>query len=93
MAQPPAAGRPPLCEDLAALYDAFETPRAVRGDLKFLAAPSCGVHEDVASAHRGAVSELHKLVVRHELEHTETMVKAMAMAGFPPPSFSGPRPR
>ena len=25
-----------LREDLAALYDAFETPRAVRGDLEFL---------------------------------------------------------
>ena len=31
-----AAGRPLLREDLAALYDAFETPRAVRGDLEFL---------------------------------------------------------
>ena len=31
-----AAGQPLLREDLAALYDAFETPRAVRGDLEFL---------------------------------------------------------
>jgi len=31
-----AAGRDLLREDLAALYDAFETPRAVRGDLEFL---------------------------------------------------------
>src|SRR5689334_25431758 len=30
------AGRELLREDLAALYDAFETPRAVRGDLEFL---------------------------------------------------------
>src|SRR3954452_3190472 len=30
------AGRELLREDLAALYDAFETPRAVRGDLQFL---------------------------------------------------------
>src|SRR5918996_720536 len=30
------AGRALLREDLAALYDAFETPRAVRGDLEFL---------------------------------------------------------
>src|SRR3954465_5983815 len=31
-----AAGRDLLREDLAALYDAFGTPRAVRGDLEFL---------------------------------------------------------
>src|ERR687885_405012 len=31
-----AGGRPLLREDLAALYDAFETPRAVRADLEFL---------------------------------------------------------
>ena len=30
------AGRELLREDLAALYDAFETPRKVRGDLEFL---------------------------------------------------------
>ena len=36
------AGRELLREDLAALYDAFETPRAVRGDLEFLRGePSC----------------------------------------------------
>src|SRR4051794_40366884 len=29
-------GRELLREDLAALYDAFETPRTVRGDLEFL---------------------------------------------------------
>src|SRR3954462_10536926 len=31
-----AAGRQLLRDDLAALYDAFETPRALRGDLEFL---------------------------------------------------------
>ncbi len=31
-----AGGRELLRDDLAALYDAFETPRAVRGDLEFL---------------------------------------------------------
>src|SRR3954464_2161815 len=30
------AGGPPLRPDLAARYDAFETPRAVRGDLEVL---------------------------------------------------------
>ena len=32
-------GRPLLREDLAAIYDAFETPRAVRGDIELLDAP------------------------------------------------------
>src|SRR5579875_4042668 len=32
-------GRPLLREDLADVYDAFETPRAGRGDLPFLRAP------------------------------------------------------
>src|SRR5438067_2581010 len=33
------AGEPLLHEDLAATYDAFETPRAVRGDIELLDRP------------------------------------------------------
>ena len=44
------AGRPLLREDLAALYDAFETPRKVRGDLEFLRGEE--LHEYLA-AQRG----------------------------------------
>ena len=87
-----AAGRPLLREDLAALYDAFETPRAVRGDLEFLRGAELA--EYMAAVRERAleapVSELHELVIRHELQHTETMLQAMALAGLTPPSFSGP---
>jgi iron(II)-dependent oxidoreductase len=34
--------------------------------------------------------ELHELVIRHELQHTETMLQAMRLAGVMPPSFIGP---
>jgi iron(II)-dependent oxidoreductase len=87
-----AAGRDLLREDLAALYDAFETPRAVRGDLEFLRGEELLAYmaEVRARALEAPVSDLHELVIRHELQHTETMLQAMAMAGITPPSFSGP---
>ena len=88
-----AAGRPLLREDLAALYDAFETPRAVRGDLEFLRGAELA--EYMAAVRERAleapVSELHELVIRHELQHTETMLQAMPLGGVLPPSFTGPR--
>ena len=90
------AGRELLREDLAALYDAFETPRKVRGDLEFLRGEE--LREYMAAVRARALqapvedSELHELVIRHELQHTETMLQAMALAGITPPSFAGPRP-
>src|SRR5438445_8438567 len=39
-------GRPMLHEDLAAIYDAFETPRAKRGDLEFLRPPEAREYLD-----------------------------------------------
>jgi iron(II)-dependent oxidoreductase len=90
------AGRELLREDLAALYDAFETPRAVRGDLQFLRDEA--LREYMADVRRRALEappgdgELHELVIRHELQHTETMLQAMALAGITPPSFAGPAP-
>jgi iron(II)-dependent oxidoreductase len=88
------AGRGLLREDLAALYDAFETPRQVRADLEFLRGAE--LHEYMATVRALAVEapvtdgELHELVIRHELQHTETMLQAMALAGLTPPSFIGP---
>jgi iron(II)-dependent oxidoreductase len=88
------AGRELLREDLAALYDAFETPRQVRGDLEFLRGAELA--EYMASVRALAVEapvtdgELHELVIRHELQHTETMLQAMRIAGVTPPSFTGP---
>src|SRR3954471_16405920 len=87
-----AGGRELLREDLAALYDAFETPRAVRGDLEFLRGEELRSYMATVRerALEAPVSELHELVIRHELQHTETMLQAMRMAGVTPPSFTGP---
>ena len=79
------AGRELLREDLAALYDAFETPRQVRGDLEFLRGEE--LHEYMAAVRERALEapitdgELHELVIRHELQHTETMLQAMTLGG------------
>jgi iron(II)-dependent oxidoreductase len=86
------AGRQLVRADLAALYDAFETPRKVRGDLEFLRgdelrAYMAAVRERALEA---PVGELHELVIRHELQHTETMLQAMMLAGLLPPGFEGP---
>ena len=43
-----------------------------------------------ARALEAPVGDLHELVIRHELQHTETMLQAMALAGVTPPSFHGP---
>src|SRR3954467_4831000 len=87
------AGGELLRAELAALYDAFETPRAVRGDLEFLRGEEL---RDYMAAVRGRapeapVSELHELVIRHELQHTETMLQAMRLGGVLPAQFDGPR--
>ena len=95
------AGEPLLREDLAAVYDAFETPRAARAEVELLDRDGAGEYlERVRSrtlsvlADRGP-SDLHELVLRHELQHTETMRQALFLGGrdggFPPamPSFAG----
>src|SRR3954462_3694585 len=89
-----AAGRSLLREDLAALYDAFETPRAVRGDVEFLHGEE--LRDYMAAVRERAleapVTDLHELVIRHELQHTETMLQAMRLADLLPPDFGGPGP-
>jgi iron(II)-dependent oxidoreductase len=88
------AGRQLVRDDLAALYDAFETPRAVRGDLEFLRGEA--LIEYMARVRARALEapvadgELHELVIRHELQHTETMLQAMRLADVLPPAFAGP---
>jgi len=86
------AGRELLRPDLAALYDAFETPRAVRGDLELLGHAEAvdylaAVRERTvaAVATHGVDPVLHEMVLRHELQHTETMRQAMQIAGLLPP--------
>lgn len=86
-------GEPLRRPDLAALYDAFETPRAVRGDLEILdraeaEAELAAVRERTLAvmARRGVDDgTLHEMVLRHELQHTETMLQAMHHAGLLPP--------
>jgi len=82
------AGLPLLRPDLAEVYDAFETPRAQRGDLPYL-------HRAEAHAYLEQVRErvaelpidplLHELVLRHEQQHTETMLQTMELAHLPAP--------
>jgi gamma-glutamyl hercynylcysteine S-oxide synthase len=89
------AGRELLRPGLAELYDAFETPRDVRGDLEFLRGEELlayleQVRERSLEAPLRDGGELHELVIRHELQHTETMLQTMRLAGLEPPSFDGP---
>lgn len=95
------AGLPLLRGDLAALYDAFETPRAVRGAIELLDVPAAfsylaQVRERVIEAiERDGIGDgtLHEMVLRHELQHTETMLQTMSLAGLLPPGLSnGPAP-
>lgn len=83
-------GMPLLRPELADLYDAFETPRSVRGEIEVLR-PSqardylAAVRERAAEAlgrvglGDGSVCEM---VLRHELQHSETMRQTMAIAGL-----------
>ena len=86
-----SAGLPLLRPDLAELYDAFETPRASRGEARFLrGAELLAYLEEVrARALQAQVTDgdLHELVVRHELQHTETMLQALAIGGRLPPGW------
>jgi iron(II)-dependent oxidoreductase len=84
-------GEPLLRGDLAHLYDAFETPRAARGEIPFL-------RGDDVFAYIAAVRErtlevldrvgpgdgtLFELVVRHEAQHNETMRQTLFLGGLP----------
>ncbi len=81
-----------LRPELAALYDAFETPRAVRGEIEalgpadataYMAAVGARVAEAIAERGVGD-GVLCEMVLRHELQHTETMRQTMAIAGLLP---------
>jgi iron(II)-dependent oxidoreductase len=85
------AGLDLLRPDLAALYDAFETPRAVRGDLEILGYDDAVAYMAEVRARTLAALDrhgpdpiVHEMVLRHELQHTETMRQAMAIAGLLP---------
>jgi iron(II)-dependent oxidoreductase len=80
------AGEPLLHPELAARYDAFETPRAVRGEIELLDAPGAreylrAVRERVLCVMNAGAADpvIAEMVVRHELQHTETMRQAMRL--------------
>jgi iron(II)-dependent oxidoreductase len=83
-----------LRPDLAELYDAFETPRSVRGEIELLDPAQARVYlSDVRRHSAQALSQqgvgdgtIYELVLRHELQHTETMRQTMALAGLLPAS-------
>ena len=84
-------GRELLRGDLAEVYDAFETPRAVRGDIPFLRGQDVfdyltavreRTHEVLESAGPGD-GTLFELVIRHEAQHNETMRQTLFLAGLP----------
>jgi iron(II)-dependent oxidoreductase len=92
-------GRPLLRPDLAAVYDAFETPRTVRADARLLDAPAARCLLEGVRARtlevldvRGPDPVLHEMVARHELQHTETMAQALRLGGLPTPGVSEPAP-
>jgi iron(II)-dependent oxidoreductase len=80
--------RPMLREALAEVYDAFETPRADRGDLPFLG-PS-EAREYLAEAREQALEVISQrgigdgtiteLIIRHEQQHNETMLQTLQLA-------------
>jgi iron(II)-dependent oxidoreductase len=81
--------REPLSRpDVAAMYDAFETPRAVRGDLPLLnRAQALEYLAEVRKrvlAHDAGDGELHEMVLRHEQQHGETMLQAIELAQLTP---------
>jgi iron(II)-dependent oxidoreductase len=82
--------RPLLHDVLMDVYDAFETPRADRGELPFLRTAEALAYLDAVRertlaviTERGAGPQ-HELVVRHELQHQETMLQTLALARLPP---------
>jgi iron(II)-dependent oxidoreductase len=81
-------GEPLLHPELAAMYDAFETPRAVRGDLPLLdRGEALAYLADVraralAILERRGAGEVHEMVLQHEHQHNETMLQAIELARF-----------
>ncbi|HET8979272.1 MAG TPA: ergothioneine biosynthesis protein EgtB [Solirubrobacteraceae bacterium] len=81
-------GRPLLREELADVYDAFETPRAGRGDLPFLPCTEAVQYlEQVHARARDVIAErgvgdgmVAELVLRHEHQHNETMLQTIQLA-------------
>ncbi len=93
-------GRPMLREDLADVYDAFETPRAGRGELPFLSPAAAREYlVDVRAQTLEVIDELGtgdgfvlEMVLRHEHQHDETMLQTLALAHLDGYEPAGRRP-
>jgi gamma-glutamyl hercynylcysteine S-oxide synthase len=92
-------GLPLLRDDLMDVYDAFETPRAHRGNLPFLRPREArefldAVRERTLTLLTPSSLELdpltYELVIRHELQHEETMMQTMALAQIPAGGITRP---
>ncbi|MGK2956541.1 MAG: SUMF1/EgtB/PvdO family nonheme iron enzyme [Solirubrobacterales bacterium] len=90
-----------LHPELAEMYDAFETPRAIRGELPLLDTSEALEYLDQVRARVLEVLDekgpdpggFVELVAYHEFQHTETMRQAMALADELPagePPANGP---
>jgi iron(II)-dependent oxidoreductase len=81
-----------LRPELAEIYDAFETPRSLRGEIELLDPPAAREYlKDVRARTEQALAAvglgdgtIYELVLRHELQHTETMRQTMALADLLP---------
>jgi iron(II)-dependent oxidoreductase len=81
-------GRPLLHEELADVYDAFETPRARRGELPFLRPREARAYLgevrdralDVIATQGSGDGVIAELIVRHEQQHNETMLQTIQLA-------------
>jgi gamma-glutamyl hercynylcysteine S-oxide synthase len=81
-------GEPLLRDDLADVYDAFETPRAGRGDLPFLRPREA--REYLSEVRERALEVIERqgigdgiiaeLILRHEQQHNETMLQTIQLA-------------
>jgi iron(II)-dependent oxidoreductase len=89
--------RSPLRAELMELYDAFETPRAVRGDIPLLGVAEAldymdGVRERalevLETADVGEHSAVWEMVLQHEHQHDETMLQCIQLATRPLYSLS-----
>jgi iron(II)-dependent oxidoreductase len=81
-------GRPMLRDDLADVYDAFETPRAGRGELPFLRPDEAREYLaevranalEVVDERGGGDGTITELILRHEQQHNETMLQTVQLA-------------
>src|SRR3954463_2279248 len=80
-------GAPLLRPELAAMYDAVETPRRGRGELPLLDRAGAldyldDVRERALTVLTGRAPDpvLHEMVLQHEMQHGETMLQAIALA-------------